>query len=276
MKVQTDVDTSRALLRLLNEARTEADELRKRLEKDERVLLSTRIIMGHELKRPATAIRGYLDLALQQSGPGVHGDVRDAIKKAQDECRLLDELSSFFLRLLKVDGRRAEGRREVVEMNECIEAVLDGLPETLHARERVSVHVSPDAARFGSDADAVRIILENVIENALLYSNPEDPVEVTVERAPDKRGVGPADLLKIRVVDHGTGIPEEMINKIFKPFVRLHENTGPGAGLGLTLVRSLAELHGGSVFIRSEEGRGTWVFVTVPEMPETDRGAVLS
>ena len=276
MKVQTDVDTSRALLRLLNEARTEADELRKRLEKDERVLLSTRIIMGHELKRPATAIRGYLDLALQQSGPGVHGDVRDAIKKAQDECRLLDELSSFFLRLLKVDGRRAEGRREVVEMNECIEAVLDSLPETLHARERVSVHVSPDAARFGSDADAVRIILENVIENALLYSNPEDPVEVTVERAPDKRGVGPADLLKIRVVDHGTGIPEEMINKIFKPFVKLHENTGPGAGLGLTLVRSLAELHGGSVFIRSEEGRGTWVFVTVPEMPETDRGAVLS
>jgi len=276
MKVQTDVDTSRALLRLLNEARTEADELRKRLEKDERVLLSTRIIMGHELKRPATAIRGYLDLALQQSGPGVHGDVRDAIKKAQDECRLLDELSSFFLRLLKVDGRRAEGRREVVEMNECIEAVLDSLPETLHARERVSVHVSPDAARFGSDADAVRIILENIIENALLYSNPEDPVEVTVERAPDKRGVGPADLLKIRVVDHGTGIPEEMINKIFKPFVRLHENTGPGAGLGLTLVRSLAELHGGSVFIRSEEGRGTWVFVTVPEMPETDRGAVLS
>jgi two-component system sensor histidine kinase VicK len=99
---------------------------------------------------------------------------------------------------------------------------------------------------------------------------------VTVERAPDKRGVGPADLLKIRVVDHGMGIPEEMINKIFKPFVRLRENTGPGTGLGLTLVRSLAELHGGSVFIRSEEGRGTWVFVTVPEMPETDRGAVLS
>lgn len=275
MKVRTDVDTSRALLRLLNEARREADELRKRLEKDERVLLSTRMIMGHELKRPATAIRGYLDLALQQSGPEVHGHVRDSIAKAQDECRLLDELSSFFLRLLKVDGRRAEGRREVVEINECMESVIDGLPETLHAKERVSVRVSPDAARFGSDTDAVRMILENVIENALLYSNSEDPVEVTIARAPDKRGAGPADLLKIRVVDHGVGIPEEMINKIFKPFVRLHENTGPGAGLGLTLVRSLAELHGGSVFIRSEEGRGTRVFVTIPEMPETDRGAVL-
>jgi len=276
MKVRTDVDTSRALLRLLNEARGEADELRKRLEKNERVLLSTRMIMGHELKRPTTAIRGYLDLALQQSGPEVHGDVRDAIAKAQDECRLLDELSSFFLRLLKVDGRRADGRREVVEINECVKSVIDGLPETLHARERVSVRLSPDAARFGSDADAVRIILENIIENALLYSNSGDPVEVTIERAPDKRGAGPADLLKIRVVDHGMGIPEEMINRIFKPFVRLHENAGPGAGLGLTLVRSLAELHGGSVFIRSEEGQGTRVFVTVPEMPETDRGTVLS
>ena len=276
MKVRTDVDTSRALLRLLNEARGEADELRNRLEKNERVLLSTRMIMGHELKRPTTAIRGYLDLALQQSGPEVHGDVRDAIVKAQGECGLLDELSSLFLRLLKLDGRRAEGGREVVEMSECVEAVLDGLPETLRARQRVSVRVSPDAATFGSDADAVRVILENIIENALLYSNPEDPVEVTVERAPDKRGAGAADLLKIRVVDHGMGIPEEMINRIFKPFVRLHENAGPGAGLGLTLVRSLAELHGGSVFIRSEEGQGTRVFVTVPEMPETDRGTVLS
>jgi len=276
MKVRTDVDTSRALLRLLNEARGEADELRKRLEKNERVLLSTRMIMGHELKRPTTAIRGYLDLALQQSGPEVHGDVRDAIVNAQGECGLLDELSSLFLRLLKLDGRRAEGGREVVEMSECVEAVLDGLPETLRARQRVSVRVSPDAATFGSDADAVRVILENIIENALLYSNPEDPVEVTVERAPDKRGAGAADLLKIRVVDHGMGIPEEMINRIFKPFVRLHENAGPGAGLGLTLVRSLAELHGGSVFIRSEEGQGTRVFVTVPEMPETDRGTVLS
>jgi signal transduction histidine kinase len=276
MKVQTDVENAGAVLRLLNEARAEADELRRRLERDERVLLSTRMIMGHELKRPATAIRGYLDLAIEQFDPRVNGAALEAIKKARDECGLLDELGSFFLRLLKVDRRRADIRGESVKPGECVAVVLGRLPEDLRARERVSVAVSPDAATFRSDADAVAVILENVIENALIYSGPKSPVEVSVERTPDKRGAGLADLLKIRVADHGPGIPEEMINKVFKPFVRLRQDSGNGAGLGLTLVRSLAELHGGSVYIRSEEGHGTRVYVTIPELPDTDRGAVLS
>jgi len=275
MKVRMEVENAGAVLRLLNEARAEADELRKRLERDERVLLSTRMIMGHELKRPATAIRGYLDLALEQSNAQVGGEVLDAIRKARDECGLLDELGSFFLRLLKVDRRRVECRGEIVEPGGCISAVLERFPEDLAAKKRVSVTISPNAASFRSDADAVGIILENVIENALLYSDPKSPVEVSVERTPDKRGAGLADLLKIRVADRGPGIPEEMINKVFKPFVTLRQDTGRGAGLGLTLVRSLAELHGGSVYIRSDEGRGTRVYVTIPEMPDTDRGAVL-
>jgi two-component system sensor histidine kinase VicK len=276
MKVHTEVENAGAALRLLNEARAEADELRKRLERDERVLLSTRMIMGHELKRPVTAIRGYLDLAMEQSGSGANGDALEAIKRARDECVLLDELGSFFLRLLNVDRRRTEGRGEIVKPGECIAEMLGRFPADLRAGERVVVTVSPGAASFRSDADAVAIILENVIENALVYSEPISPVEVSVERTADKRGAGLADLLKIRVADHGPGIPEEMINRVFKPFVRLRQDTGNGAGLGLTLVRSLAELHGGSVYIRSEEGRGTRVYVTLPEMPETDRGAVLS
>jgi signal transduction histidine kinase len=276
MKAQMEVENAGAVLRLLNEARAEADELRRRLERDERVLLSTRMIMGHELKRPATAIRGYLDLVIEQSDPRVNGDALEAIKKARDECALLDELGSFFLRLLKVDRRRTDGRGESVKPGECVTDVLGRFPEDLRARDRVSVAVSPDAATFRSDADAVTVILENVIENALIYSDPKSPVEVSVERTTDKRGVGLADLLKIRVTDHGPGIPEEMINRVFKPFVRLRQDTGNGAGLGLTLVRSLAELHGGSVYIRSEEGRGTRVYVTLPELPESDRGAVLS
>jgi signal transduction histidine kinase len=275
MKPLTDVDGSAALLRLLNEARAEADELRKRLEKDERVLLSTRMIMGHELKRPATAIRGYLELALEQMGPGAGGDVLEWIRKAREECSLLDELGALFLRLLKVDRRSFDRVGREIDPGECVAAALSHFPAALRSAQRVSVTVSPEAARFRIDADALTVILENVIENALLYSDPDSPVEVSIERAPDKRGAGLADLLKIRVTDRGAGIPEEMISKIFKPFVRLRSENG-GSGLGLTLVRSLAELHGGSVFIRSEEGRGTRVYVTIPEMPETDRGAVSS
>ncbi len=275
MKVQTD-DTSETLLKLLNETRREADGLRKRLETDERTLLSTRLIMGHELKRPTTAIRGYLDLALEQFDPSADAEAVDAIKKARNECGLIDELNSFFLRLLKADGKRVAGRGLAVDIGRCVGEVLEHLPDDLDARARVTVRVSPDATRFRSSVDAIRVILANVVENALLYSEAGKPVDVRIERACDRRGAASCDLLQIRVADRGTGIPEESVKKVFEPFVRLRGHVSRGAGLGLTLVRSLAELYGGSVHIESEEGQGTTVYVTLPETPEGDGGSILA
>jgi two-component system sensor histidine kinase VicK len=280
MKFQIDADSSAGLLRLLNEARMEADDLRRRLERNERTLLSTRLIMGHELKRPTTAIRGYLDLALEATEP-TDGDndgdgAIDAIRKAQGECNLIDELSTFFLQLLKMDGRRAAGREEIVEVKGCLSEILGRFPDSLNARSRVTTRVEPQAAKFRTDIDALKIVLENVIENALLYTDHELPVEVHVERARDKRRSGSEDLLKIKVADRGKGIPEDFVKRIFSPFVRLNEQAAQGVGLGLTLVRSLVELHGGSVSIWSQEGRGTTVYVTLPEMPATNGGAILS
>ena len=263
-------------MKLLNEARLEADDLRKRLERNERVLLSTRLIMGHELKRPATAIGGYLDLAIEQAGDGADGDVLDAIRKARSGCTQLDELSSFFLKLLKMDGRQIEAFAETLDMTRCVDDVLERLPDDLGARERVTVRVSPEVANVRTNSDALKVILVNIIENALLYSRPDSPVEVTVEKSPDKRGAASGDLVKIGVADRGRGIPEQSIQRVFKPFVRVHEDVARGVGLGLTLVRSLVELLGGSVFIRSEEKKGTTVYVTIPEAPLTDGGAVLS
>jgi signal transduction histidine kinase len=276
MRVLTDTDTSGVLLKLLNEARLEADELRARLERSERILLSTRMIMGHEIKRPATAIGGYLDLAIDQAGAETRGEVIDAIQKARRECKPLDELGSFFLRLLKMDGRRNGEHGKLLDAKNCLEEVLARLPEELGAKSRVTTRVAPDAARFRADPDALNIILVNLIENALQYSDAGSPVEVTVEKSAEKRGAAAGDLLRIRVADHGGGIPEESIKAVFRPFVRLREDVSQGVGLGLTLVRSLVELQGGSVFIRSEESTGTTVHVTIPETPLTDGGAVLS
>ncbi len=276
MRIQTDTNTSGVLLKLLNEARLEADDLRTRLERNERILLSTRLIMGHELKRPATAIGGYLDLAIEQSGVDAQNEVVGAIRKAKNECRLLDELGSFFLQLLKIDGKQIAGFAETMDMARCLDDVLGRLRSDLGARTRVTVRVSPQAAKFRSNPNAIDIVLANIIENALLYSDAGSPVDVTVERSPDKRGAASGDLLKIRVTDQGRGIPEESIQRVFKPFIRLHEDVSPGVGLGLTLVRSLVELQGGSVFIKSEEGNGTTVYITLPETPATEGGAVLS
>jgi signal transduction histidine kinase len=275
MKVQTD-DSPETLLKLLDETRLEADTLRRRLERDERVLLSTRLIMGHELKRPTTAIRGYLDLALERFDRNADPEAVDAVRKAQRECGLIDELNSFFLRLLKADEKRITGRREVTDVESCVSEVLGHFPDDLGARDRVAVRISPDAVRFRTSHDAVRVILANVLENALLYSGAGKPVDLRIERTRDETGAASSGMLKIRVTDRGNGIPEASVRRVFEPFVRLHEQAARGAGLGLTLVRSLVELHGGSVHITSGEGQGTTVYVTLPETPEGDGGLILA
>jgi len=274
MKVQTDSRTSADLLRIVNEAVSEADVLRKRLERHERTLLSTRLLMGHELKRPATAIKGYLDLALENA-EDISSDVLKVIEKAKDECKLLDELNSFFLQLLRVDGVPMPTTGETADIASCAENIIDHMPEGLDASNRVTVTVSPDASVFRANSNTIKLVLANLVENALVYSRAESQVRVNIERAEDKRGMGGADLLKIRIEDKGRGIPEDFIQRIFRPFVRLHDDITDGSGLGLTLVRTLVELHGGSIFIRSEENNGTTVHVTIPEMAKAEEPSVL-
>jgi two-component system phosphate regulon sensor histidine kinase PhoR len=273
MALQTESRTSADLLKIVNEAVSEADALRKRLVKYERTLLSTRMIMGHELKRPATAIKGYLDLALEKAD-GMSSDTIDAINKARKECGLLDELSSFFLKLLRVDGTLSPVKHETADINACVNSIIGQMPEGLDASNRVTVNVSPDAGVFGTNADAIKLVLANLVENALIYSGPRSQVSVSIERADDRRGMGAADLLKISVQDKGKGIPDAFIQKIFRPFVRLQDDITDGSGLGLTLVRSLVELYGGNVYIRSEENHGTTVNVTIPETAKAEEPSV--
>lgn len=275
MKTYTESRTSSDLLKIVNEAVSEADVLRKRLARYEKTLLSTRLIMGHEIKRPATAIKGFLDLALEDS-ESMNDDTIEAITKAKNECRLLDELNSFFLHLLRVDGNSSPTALETVDIASCVDGILDEIPEGLDAPNRVAVTMSSGASAFRTNPSVVNLVLANLVENALMYSKTGTRVHVNIERAEDKRGIGDADILKICVEDTGRGIPKDFIQKIFRPFVRLQNDINDGSGLGLTLVRSLVELYGGSVYIQSEENNGTAVHVTIPETARAEESSVLS
>jgi signal transduction histidine kinase len=274
MKVQADTRTSSALVKLLNEAKSEADSLRERLERRKKILLSTRLIMGHELKRPTTAIRGFLDLALEQSNSNGNGEWVDSIDKAIKECGLLDELNSLFIELLRMDEEVVSVRGENVDVRACLNAVVTHFPAELDAGNRVKIQISQNAIRFRTNENALRIILTNLLENALAYSDVNSPVEARVEKTTDNMEMTTGDLLRIRVMDRGRGIPESHLGTVFEPFVRLSEDVADGTGLGLTLVRSLVELNRGCVHVRSEMGRGTTVCVTIPEMIQNDEPTV--
>jgi signal transduction histidine kinase len=259
--VKTDV-----LLNLLSEAREEADNLRYKLEKYQRTLLATRLIMGHEIKRPATAISGYLDLALEDLEMWAGCEAVENVKKARQDCELLNELNSFYLELLRIDNGDEHLNIQMIDLPLLIDRVVDELPPVSKARRRVKLSISEDVRSIYFNPSALKLVLVNSIENALKYSPANSEVGVTASRAVDKRGAASEELIKIQIADCGVGIPEEYMQKIFSPFVRVPAANKEGSGLGLTLVRSLVELYGGSVSIQSREEHGTVVYIMLPDL----------
>lgn len=272
MKTKLEIErTTEALKNLLGEARDEADGLRVRLRKVEQILLSTRLIMGHELKKPTTAISGYLDLAAEDLKNGTEEAASENLSKARSECELLIELNAFFLELVKVNNGDEVLRGSSIDLRAFVMETIKHLPAALNAGSRVKTRLSPQIQNFMINPNAFKIILTNIVENALKYSPPDSEVLVDVRRHPDKRGMQQRDLLQIKVQDRGLGVPTQEIDRIFAPFVRLREDVAEGSGLGLTLVRSLVELYGGDVHIKSSPENSTTVYVTIPEAGETNQ-----
>lgn len=257
-------NTTQALEKLLAEARAEADALRAHVLRYQNIIVSTRLIMGHELKKPATAIGGYLELAAEDLEGRGELDTLELVEKALDECALLNDLNSYFIELLRVQSpERAVGDR-TVDVAGVVRDVVAHFRRRGGPAPRLTMKLDLPQPRLDVDGDALRIILVNLVENAIQYSPEGTPVRVEADTAPDRRGGSDRTLLKMRVIDKGPGIPAGHLKKIFAPFVRVHRDVSGGSGLGLTLVKSLVELHDGEVSIRSEAGAGTTVYVTIP------------
>jgi two-component system sensor histidine kinase KdpD len=108
--------------------------------------------------------------------------------------------------------------------------------------------------------DYVRLeqILLNLIGNAIRHGPPNTAVTVAVENA---------DCVRVRVMDHGAGIPQELRARVFEPFERFDPESGAGTGLGLAVSRRLAELLGGSLGVEDTPGGGATFVLTLPSQP---------
>jgi signal transduction histidine kinase len=275
MDIRTADDKTATLEQLLNEARIEANELRARIERYRRIIASTRLVMGHELKKPATAISGYLELACEDIANAGLDEAHRLVEKARAECGLLSELNEFYLQLLQVDNTGEAPRMDRVDVEAVIGDVLEQATRGLNARTRVRVNLVDSLPHVPINRKALKLILLNVIENALKYSPDDSVVRVEAEVSRDLRGGSDGELLKLRISDTGDGISAEDLKRVFRPFVRLDESKVEGSGLGLTLVRSLVDMCDGDVSVRSEPGKGTTVFITLPLLPGSESGAIL-
>src|SRR6202012_1139847 len=127
-------------------------------------------------------------------------------------------------------------------------------------RQPLSIRVEAGAPPLHADERSLKQILINLVSNAVKFTPEGGRITVVASR-------GRCGGFQIMVEDNGPGIPREKIDKIFKPFSQVdnrYDRQGGGTGLGLALVRGLAELHGGRAWLESEQGKGCRAFVILP------------
>jgi two-component system, OmpR family, sensor histidine kinase KdpD len=209
--------------------------------------------VSHDLRTPLMAIStsaGALardDLAIDEAD---RADLLATILSASDR---LDRLVANLLDLSRLQAGAAEPYRQLVAIDELVAGALEELGS---AGEAVAVSLPDDPASLLVDAHQVQRALVNLVENALKYSSPRDPVRLQVTDSSAETA--------IRVIDHGPGVEPAERDRIFEPFQRGARSERPGAGLGLAIARGFAEANGGSLSVESRAGQGATFVLRFP------------
>jgi signal transduction histidine kinase len=218
-------------------------------EAEQRQLLS---LASHEFRTPAAMIRAtldsltYLESEITPAVAARHANIRHA-------CQRLVHLANSLITQDRLRDLRFELVLEEVDLNQLIDEVVQRYADSLAWTPTESV------ARVKADPALIMIALHNLIDNALRHSSPEQPPGVELTRS--RHGY------ELSVFDLGAGIHDSDKEKIFERFYR--KDAGPGSGLGLSIVRQIARLHGGDAFIRDQAPRGARFVITLPEVRET-------
>ena len=219
-------------------------------------------MLAHELRNPLAGIRNSLHLIQMRgtSDPLVCQAQDIALRQIQLLARLVDDL----VEVARVTSDKIELRKEPVDLARIVAHAVEPVRPYLEARgHKLNVHLGPEPMRLLADPARVGQILTNLLNNAAKYTPPGGEIELSVERAGDE--------VVLRVKDNGIGISPELLPKVFDLFVQADtslDRSEGGLGIGLTLVKKLAEQHEGSVTAWSPGlGGGSEFTVRLPALP---------
>ena len=208
---------------------------------------------AHELRTPLALMQAQLEL-FSAEHPDVLPETAEFLTLLREQTERLTQMTKT---LLEMSNLQQVARNEHIQLAPMIEEIFTDLAP-LAEKNDIALEVEGDGAMIGSDALIYRLLF-NLTENAVKYNRHGGSVRVTVSQESEK--------LLIRVSDTGRGIPEEFQRSIFQPFFRVDKSRSReygGAGLGLSLVWEIAELHGGSVRVTKSSDRGTTISVELP------------
>ena len=250
------------LIAELDEEKLLSDEARRRAEAGSKAKSRFLATMSHELRTPLNAIMGFSEV-MKDEMFGEHSApiYREYANDIYDSGRHLLQLINEILDLSRIEAGRYELTEERAHLGDIAQDCQRLL--TLRATGKglqVQLAVAPDLPQVWIDVRAMRQICLNLLSNAIKFTPKGGSVTIMVAPTPDG-----GQMLSVR--DTGPGIPEDEIPKVLQAFGQgslAHETAEGGTGLGLPIVKSLIELHGGTFDLASELRKGTEVCVTLP------------
>ena len=213
---------------------------------------------AHELRTPLALMQAQLEL-FSAEHPDVRPETAEFLALLREQTERLTRMTKT---LLEMSNLRQVARNERIQLAPMIEEIFTDLAP-LAEKRGVTLTAEGDGVMTGSDALIYRLVF-NLAENAIKYNHSGGSVRVSVAQEPKK--------LLLRVSDTGCGIPEVYQRSIFQPFFRVDKSRSRefgGAGLGLSLVWEIADLHGGSVWVEESSEKGTTIAVGLPTQQST-------
>lgn len=214
---------------------------------------------AHELRGPITVIRGYLDVLQDELSTVLEDDQKELFRRLTVSANRLSGYINNILNTSRYDRRHLKMHLVETSMAEVYDMIKDDMDLRASAQNRLlTVAVPTDLPKIAADPASLSEVIGNLIDNAIKYSNEGGAIAVTA-------GVK-GDLVELSVGDHGIGMPGNVVSNLFQKFYRSHRSreTVAGTGIGLYISKAIVESHGGSIGVRSEEGKGSTFTIAIP------------
>lgn len=241
---------------LANDFDIMAEQLQRLINSHKQLLRDT----SHELRSPLARLQVALGLAQQRN----QNQASTELDRIELEIERLNEIIGQLLSLSRLDDRTALTDAEPIDLMELVSDIGKDAAYEARAKNRDVVITAHDPVFTNGKRALLHSALENIIRNAIRYTKEHSAVEISLTKDPDI-----VQQVDIKVRDHGPGIPDDMLERIFEPFVRVGEardRDSGGYGLGLAIASRAIHLHNGQIQAINEKEGGMSIMIKLPIM----------
>lgn len=259
------------LTRDLTQRKEREDELRKTnisLKKQQQDLQLLNVskdefisLASHQLRTPATGVKQYVGMLVEGYGGTLQPNQLELLKKAYESNERQLRIISDLLKVAQIDAGKIKTLKNDTDMHELITSIINEQHDTFSKRHQTIFYDTPPVSIVAKiDSNLIRMVLENIINNASKYSHEHKTVTVLLSET--------SKAVRIDVKDEGVGIVDADIPRLFEKFSRIDNALSAhvgGSGLGLYWAKKIVDLHEGTIKMASKLNRGTTFSITLPK-----------